>query len=154
VNLFRGITGFWEMDDPPLPASDLKTFAEHCYSAARSLKGTIRQVQAPSSQLCSNFAQAILEISGVLIAVLLNAHFPVVAFARPREDGEMQFRFIDAEPLAKVFKGLGCYEVLTSRQANRRLAPEDTLLLGRGEKDQVRYWRPRVIGDIVFNFWD
>lgn len=111
MNLYRGITGFWKSDDPPLPASDLAAYSEHCHVAARTLKGTVRQDQAISGHPCSNFAQVVLETSDGPVAVLLNAHFPVVAFARPRQQGEMQFRFIDAPPVAKLFKAIGCFEV-------------------------------------------
>jgi hypothetical protein len=100
MELWRGITGFRGMDDPPLPVTDFKKFSEHCHTAARSLGGTVRMLQEPGSKVCSNFAQAILETTSGTIAVLLNAHFPIVAFATPSKEGEMKFRFVEAPPLA------------------------------------------------------
>jgi hypothetical protein len=154
VDLWRGITGFWDTDDPPLPASDFETFSQHCHIAARSLGGTVRVVQTPSSQASVNFAEVILETRDGAIVVLLNAHFPIVAFARAREKGEMRFHFVDVPAVATLFKTFGSYEVLTSMQARKPLTPDDSLQLGRAEIKQLRYWQPRTIGEVVFSFWD
>jgi hypothetical protein len=127
VDLWRGITGFRDVDDPTLPSTDFKKFGEHCYAAARSLGGKVRMLQPPGAKVNTNFAQAILETRSGAIAILLNAHFPIVAFAEPIEFGEMRVCFVDAAPLAEIFRGFDVKEVLTLSQARKRVMSDDCL---------------------------
>jgi hypothetical protein len=63
-------------------------------------------------------------------------------------------RFIDAPALAEVFQGFGTYEVCSSAELGVPLKPEACTQLGEAELEQVQYWRPHRVGDLVFNFWD
>ena len=92
MELWRGITGFRDIDDPPLPATDFKKFSEHCHTAARSLGGAVRVLQEPAARAA-----------------------------------------------------------LTLRKP---VTPDDCLQLSRAECEQIRYWRPRTVGEVLFNFWD
>src|SRR6185369_4579517 len=93
VELPRGITGFRHVDDPPLPVNDFAAFRGHCHAAARALGGRVRSVKAPVPGVDANFARAVLELPGGSIAILLNAHFPVIAFADPPAENGEPMRF-------------------------------------------------------------
>jgi hypothetical protein len=154
MELPRGITGFRHVDDPPLPVSDFAVFRGHSYAAARALGGCVRSVEAPVRGAEANFARAILELPGGPIAILLNAHFPVIAFADPPAESAAPVRFIDAPALAERFQRFGTYEVWSGSELEVPLTPEACKQLAGAELEQVQYWRPRRVGDLVFNFWD
>ena len=154
MDLPRGITGFRHVDDPPLPVSDFAAFGGHCYAAARALGGRVLSVEAPICEVETNFARAVLELPGGPIAILLNAHFPVVAFADPPAQRGAPVQFADAPTLAEVFQSFGSYEVFSTSDLAMPLAPAACKQLAAAELEQVQYWRPRRVGDVVFNFWD
>lgn len=154
MELPRGITGFRHSDDEPLPATDLKAFREHCFSAARSLSGRVKLVEMPYSRGTTNFATAVLELPEGAVVVLLNAHFPIIGFARPPREGQVLFHFMDMPGLADLFRSLGVYEVVTAPDLERPIVEEDLSRLGPAEMEQVRYWRPARVGDLLFNDWD
>jgi hypothetical protein len=154
VDLLRGITGFRHIDDEPLPASDVAAFRTHCFTAARLLSGRVSRVESPSSHTSNNFASSVLELPEGLVAVLLNAHFPVIGFAEPPREGEMRLRFVEVPKLAEVFRGFGGYRVAEVSDLERRATDEDSSRLAPAELEQIRYWRPSRVGDLVFNFWD
>src|SRR5262249_31278024 len=145
-------TGFRDVNDPPLPACDFKAFHGHCITAARLLGGRVRSFEAPGNQISTNFALAVLELPTAPVAVLLNAHFPLIAFAEQPARGEASLRFIDLPPLAEVFHGYAPYQVLTASELAKPVTPEECRQLAPGEQRQLRYWRPRRVGDVVFNF--
>jgi hypothetical protein len=154
VELPRGITGFRHVDDPPLPVCDFAAFRGHCYAAARVLHGRVVAVEAPIRGVEANFARAVLELPTGWVAVLLNAHFPVVAFAEPQTEGDTSVRFTDVPGLAEAFRGFGGYEVPDVVELTAPLTPEQCQHLAPAEREQVKYWRPERVGELVFNFWD
>jgi len=154
MELPRGITGFRHVNDPPLPACDFRAFRGHCFAAARVLGGRVRAVEAPMQRVSTNFARAVLELPDGPLVVLLNAHFPVVAFAELAAEGEVQPRFVDAPGLAELFREFGCYEVLATSELHQPVTAAACRELAPTEREQLQYWRPGRLGDLVFNFWD
>jgi hypothetical protein len=154
VELPHGITGFRDADDPPLPLCDVADFRGHCYAAARTLNGRVVAVEAPSRGVETNFARGVLELPTGRVAVLLNAHFPLIAFAEPPAEGEGFVRFTDSPGLAEAFGNFGIYEVVGASELAAPLTPEQRRRLAPAEREQIEYWQPRRVGDVVFNFWD
>jgi hypothetical protein len=154
VELPRGITGFRHADDPPLPVCDFRVFRGHCFAVARDLGGRFRSVEAPYPRGPANFALAVLDLPTGRVAVVLNAHFPVVAFAEPLADGETRLRYVDAPALAERFRGFGMYEVATVAELTHPLTAEACQQLASVEREQVAYWHPGSVGELLFNFWD
>jgi hypothetical protein len=155
MQLPRGITGFRSVDDPALPVTDLAAFRTHCYEAARALSGRVRSVETPANDPHgANFARAVLELPDGPVTVLLNAHSPVIAFAEALNENGASVRFIDQPALAVVFRSLGSYEVWSSSKLDAPVTSEACKPLASSELKQVKYWRPRRIGDLVFNYWD
>lgn len=148
MELPRGITGFRHLGDPPLPVCDVPAFRGHCYAAARTLGGCVTGVEDPSSRIEINFACALLEWPTGGVAVLLNAHIPVVAFAEPPAKGDARMRFIDALGLAKAFRDFGMYDVVGVSELAARLAAEHCHRLSPAEREQIKYWQPRRVGEV------
>src|SRR5262245_35569545 len=100
-----GITGFYGRGDESLTVTDLPTFCGHCHEAARRAGGRVVSITYPyPSGFCQNFAAGTLALpGGEVVAVLLNAHHPVVAFADPPGVGEVRLRFRECPELAEVF---------------------------------------------------
>jgi hypothetical protein len=156
LELPRGITGVGHKDDPTLPDCDLAAFRRHCRAAARALNGRVVDMEAPFRGTVTNFARVVLELPTGRVAVLLNAHFPVVAFAEPPVEGElsMRFIFIDAPGLAEVFRNFEIYEVVSVSELAAPLTSERCQRLAAAERKHMEYWRPECVGEVVFNFWD
>jgi hypothetical protein len=150
VELSRGITGFRDIDDSPLPLCDLREFRGHCFAVARDLGGRVCSFETPLHR--SNFASAVLEFPSGRIAVLLNAHFPVIAFAEPLNEDKL--RFLDSPELGAQFRGFNIYTVSTVADLTRPLSKEMCQHLAPAERKQVDYWRPACVGELMFNFWD
>jgi hypothetical protein len=148
------VTGFRSgVRAPPLPETDVRAFRGHCFAAARAAGGSVLGFEAPY-QHTNNFAAGILLLGDGPVAVLLNAHFPLVGFAHPPAVGELELRFVDAPTLVAAFRGFGGYQVLDWAVLEQRLTPEAVADLGNGERAEFKYWRPSRIGAVVFNSWD
>jgi hypothetical protein len=154
VELPRGITGFGHVDDPPLPVCDFYAFRGHCHTAARLVGAQVLTIEPPGRRVSTSFAQALLDFADSSVAVLLNAHFPVIAFAAPLVEGETCARFCEAPLLAAVFRQFGLYEMPNVAELEAPMTLEVCRHLAPTEMDQVTHWRPRRVGDVVFNFWD
>ncbi|PEJ52359.1 hypothetical protein CN692_21845 [Bacillus sp. AFS002410] len=61
--------------------------------------------------------------------------------------------FIDFEELAEDFSG---YTVMKVIELNKQFNIEEheELRNVRTIKEQVKYWGPITIGDVMFNYWD
>lgn len=150
-----GITGFYDRDDKPLRFTDSATFRRHCHEAARCVGGCVVSVNTPdTSDVTRNFAIGTLALAGAEVAVLLNAHHPIVAFADPPGEGEDRLRFRDCPKLAEVFGSFGVYQVVPAAELDEALTPDSLAELSEIERQQVVYWEPTRVGDLAFNWWD
>lgn len=143
----RGITGFWSANTAPLPLLDEKAFCQMCYSIALENGGTVTELDTDTYP--RNFYSAKLSRHDQSVFVLQNIHYPYAAFAqRDTSDGfiwisqpewlqlpEGSVRFLSPSELTRDWHDL-CGE----------LSPEDL--------EQIRYWNPQTVGEIVFNTWD
>jgi hypothetical protein len=147
----EGITGFFEgRRGVAPPAVDPKSFARACHATARAESGIVERFEPAG--IARNYHRAILRRRDAAIAVLCNAHSPWVAFAEASEG--LPLRFVEATDLASRIKDAMPCEVvsLSSLEAH----PDAELLVNfrAVEREQIRYWRPQRLGDIIFNFWD
>lgn len=143
----RGITGFWSADAEPPPLLDEKAFRRMCHALARESGGTVTQVDTDTA--ARNFYSAELRRYGQSVILLQNIHHPYAAFAGKDPSGgfawtcrpewlrlpEGPVRFLTPNELTRDWHGL-CGE----------LSPE--------ELEQIRYWNPQTVGEIIFNTWD
>ncbi len=153
--LLAGMTGFFSQGEEPPPSVDLLDFRRHCYAAARLAMGRVLTVISPyESGSPRNFAVGTIALGAVQVGVLLNAHQPIVAFAVPSREWEGTRQFRDSPELAKAFDSFGAYQVIPAAELEQ--APSASILSGLSavERKHIAYWKPRRIGDIVFNCWD
>ena len=118
-----------------------------CYSIALENGGTVTELDTDTYP--RNFYSAKLSRYDQSIFLLQNIHYPYAAFAQRDTSGgfiwisqpewlqlpEIPVRFLNLAELNQSWRGL-CGE----------LAPEDL--------EQIRYWNPQTVGEIVFNTWD
>lgn len=145
--LLRGITGFGSINTLPPLFLDEKAFCRMCHALARENGGAVTEVDTDTA--IRNFYSAKVSRYGQSVFLLQNIHYPYAAFAqRDTSDGfiwisqpewlrlpEIPVRFLNLAELNQSWRGL-CGE----------LAPEDL--------EQIRYWNPQTVGEIVFNTWD
>lgn len=143
----RGITGFWSVNTAPLPLLDEKVFCQMCHTLSRKNGGAVTEVDTDTA--ARNFYSAKLSRYDQSVFVLQNVHYPYVAFAQRDTSGgfiwisqpewlrlpEGSVRFLSPSELIRDWHDL-CGE----------LSPE--------ELEQIHYWNPQTVGEIVFNTWD
>lgn len=150
MNLPYGITGFYRSEDSKPPNVNGKQFKQLCFDLVSLNGGKVRSVTSP--QYPANFYCAQVEFSGTLIYILLNEHYPYLAFASSVEFGDI--KFIDVPALHALFDPY--YQVIDVAELNASV--NHILLmkmeLNSAEVEQINYWKPETIGQIIFNHWD
>ena len=143
----RGITGFGSINtDPPL-FLDEKAFCRMCHALAQENGGAVTEVDTDTA--IRNFYSAKVSRYDQSVFLLQNIHYPYAAFAQRDTSGgfiwisqpewlqlpEGSVRFLSPSELTRDWHDL-CGE----------LSPEDL--------EQIRYWDPQTVGEIIFNTWD
>lgn len=147
MKLLNGITGFYEKQNVP-PNTDGKQFKKYCYSVINQNEGTILKFQEP--QVATNFFAMEVNVSNKHFYILLNAHYPFLAFASAVNFGVINF--IEVPQLKKEFSPF--YIVLTTMELNEPLILKSENELNSAELKQIAYWKPNRIGEVLFNHWD
>lgn len=143
----RGITGFWSVNTAPPPFLDEKAFCRTCHALARENGGAVTEMDTDATAW--NFYFAKIQRYDASVFILQNVHYPYAAFAQRDAFGgflltrppqwlqlpEGPVRFLRPDELNQDWRGL-CGE----------LAPE--------ELEQIRYWNPQTVGEIIFHTWD
>ncbi|HLU21405.1 MAG TPA: hypothetical protein VKZ77_02860 [Bacillaceae bacterium] len=147
MRLSYGVTGFYNDKEPP--QMDQKNFKQLCYRFATQNHGKLVDIH---THYPANFYDAQLEMTDTLIYILLNKHYPYLAFASTVEFGNIHF--IDNSILAEYFSPF--YQVLNTNELNT--TADSTFLkkteLNDAELKQIAYWKPETVGQIIFNHWD
>ncbi|QKE76089.1 hypothetical protein HPK19_25125 (plasmid) [Arthrobacter citreus] len=147
MKLLNGITGFYEKQNEP-PNIDGKQFKSLCFSILNQNEGTVLEFQEP--QVATNFFAMEVNVSNKHFHILLNAHYPFLAFASTVNLSEIIF--IDDPQLKEVFSPF--YRVLSTKELNEPLLIKNVNELNSAELNQLAYWKPERIGDVIFNHWD
>ena len=143
----RGITGFGGINTNPPLFLDEKAFRRMCHALARENGGAVTEVDTDTA--VRNFYSAKLSRYDQSVFLLQNIHYPYAAFAQRDTSGgfiwisqpewlqlpEGSVRFLSPSELTRDWHDL-CGE----------LSPE--------ELEQIHYWNPQTVGEIVFNTWD
>lgn len=88
------------------------------------------------------------------VAVLRHALLNLVAFVElPRDHVEPPLAFIDRLRLAQILSETG-FQVLTTAELSQPITSADLSGLTAQEHEQVRYWKPATVGELLFNYWD
>jgi len=143
----RGITEFWGTDTAPPPHLDEKAFCQMCYSIAMENGGVVTEVDTDTA--ARNFYSAKLSRYDQSVFILQNIHYPYIAFAQR----DAASRFVLISPPDWLQLSADPVRDLSPNELNQdwhglcgELNPE--------ELEQIRYWNPQTVGEIIFNTWD
>ncbi len=150
MKLPNGITGFYDLKVNPPPQVDGKQFKQLCFDIASRNNGKVIDFITP--QYPSNFYYAHVEIVGNQFYILLNEHYPYLAFASVVEFGNVKFinRPVLCEELSFFYRVIGKDELNVHFNQNLLKQTE----LNSVELEQISYWKPETVGQIIFNYWD
>ncbi len=148
----RGITGFRDVKDGPLPCVDFKEFKRVCHFVARVSE--IELIHSEANSVDHNYYCILFAAQETEIMVLCNLHFPFVAFAKSLDNGETTHSFLDNQRLADEFETDGTFAVLTAEVLNSSFDGHSLTTLSAAEREQAKYWNPHRLGDLIFNNWD
>lgn len=157
MNLPNGVTGFYSSIDNKPNDIDENHFKNICFNLVRKNHGKI--LKTDEANLATNFLKLKVDIFNREIYVLLNAHYPFLAFASTFEF--QHINFIDDLVLSKDF--MPFYKVLSKEELNEPLdirkskgevSLENKNKLNSSELEQIFYWKPKTVGEVMFNFWD
>lgn len=142
--LKRGITGFFDVGDCPLAENDYSAFKQVCYSI-RAKNRELLDICRPNN---TNYFYAQFTSDGQNFYVLLNKYYPVIAFTN--ELTFMNKAFVDFTEISSYFTG---YDMVRAEVLNARFTNIEHDL-SKAETEQIKYWEPISIGNIIFNEWD
>ena len=143
----RGITGFGGINTNPPLFLDEKAFRRMCHALARENGGAVTEVDTDTA--VRNFYSAKLSRYDQSVFLLQNIHYPYAAFAQREASG----RFVLTQQPEWLQLPEGSVRFLSPSELIRdwhdlcgELSPE--------ELEQIHYWNPQTVGEIVFNTWD
>jgi hypothetical protein len=148
--LQKGISGTGE----PLFRSSAEEFFSTCRDIASSGKSPYIDFTEGRSDPMANFHYGFMKSQdGKMLWVLCNHHYPVVSFCSsdPKEDWE-NFSFSDTPELKSLFAPK--YRVATESELNAPIEQDHLNVLAAAERQEIRYWEAKRVGDIIFHYWD
>jgi hypothetical protein len=153
--LLEGITGFPLNND--LAESVSTEFKQVCYSISRQTHGKLLSFEKPHES--QNFYKAELEWKDEKLFILLNGSYPIVAFASNVEP--FNITFIDHPIVNEVETFTNIYTIAVASELEEPVYIDERAKslvnenkLNKQELSQLFYWKPKTVGEIVFNFWD
>ena len=118
-----------------------------CHALARKNGGVVTEVDTDTYP--RNFYSAKLSRYDQSVFILQNIHYPYIAFAQ--RDASGGFVLTSRPEWFRFPTGSVCF--LSLAELNQdwsglcgELSPE--------ELEQIRYWNPQTVGEIIFNTWD
>ena len=91
------------------------------------------------------------------IAILVGGDAPIVALSATSQANE-EFRYIDDAAFSSAMSGYApVVQVLPATELLAELSDADVewlRALGADMKYNLNYWRPRTVGEVIFNTWD
>lgn len=160
MKLPRGITGFMHRRERATftQKTDLNLFLQYSYTAAILCDAQITAIDLQPPPY-SNYGVLVVEFLDRSIVVAINHIYPFVAFSTLPQNASSPLtgsflNFVDCEPLAAAYRSFERYQVLSMAQAK---APPDTEMyteLAKIEIENINYWQPNKVGQIIFNGWD
>ena len=149
MNLPRGVTGFSDIS-----RVEFLQFKRVCINTARLTGSVVTAVDSCENKVAPNFHSVTMEMTGTKLSIICNRYYSLVAYIEPLQPGECVLRFLDVIVLTESFRTDGSFEVLTNEFLSSPIEGSVLSQLDSAEMEQVRYWNPKRIGEVIFNFWD
>lgn len=145
--LKRGITGFYNFKEEII-LNDSYQFKLICIKFIEKNRGQL--IEFNLSQLEKNFYYAKCLVNDKHLYILLNAYYPFIAFASSVGYGSIKFIDINIPVYPLETK----YQILNISKLSKQYDIEDLKSLSKIEIEQINYWKPVTVGEIIFNYWD
>lgn len=154
IELRTGITGFYRGSNKP-PTVPREQIVSDCKRVATDRRLPIgRRIWADDAWSVRNFHVVAFGSGEHAAFVLINAHYPVCAFTRQFADSGDPIEFAECPELADAFRRVSTFTPIPYPDLLRRPEPEDLANLDRAEMEQVSYWKPETVAEMIFNYWD
>lgn len=156
MKLPYGVTGFYETNHRQPPKMNGQSFKGLCFTLIMHHGGRILDFHEPQ---VTNFFEVVVDVFHQRLHLLLNKHYPLFACASWVEYQNMIF--MDEPRLSEAFRPY--YQVLGTQELNEPLYIQERSgevvvknenELNRAELQQIAYWKPKSIGEVLFHFWD
>ncbi len=151
MKLPNGIAGFFDSKTNELPQVDGKKFKQLCFDFAIRNDGKVIDFNTPQYPRKFYYVQVEIPYNNQFY-ILLNQHYPYLAFASVVGDWNVEFINEPAcfEYFSPSYKVMGTEEL--NIPLNQILGKENEL--NSGELEQITHWEPKTVGEIIFNYWD
>lgn len=144
----RGITSFGDWIKNPEPEVSPVDFKRLVYALAAENRMEVSNVDV--SVTGKNFYWAEFRKNGNSFCLLENMQHPFVAFVERVAFGSLPF--LDKPNAFRLPEVYGI-TWLNSHILNQSWRGHIGAL-DQAELDQIRFWKPKTVGDVIFNFWD
>jgi hypothetical protein len=151
MKLASGAAGFSLSTGGNQPRVGLSGFLGACHQVARQTDSTV--VGTVPAGVTPSFHTVVLSYDDARVAVLCHVGLPVVALAEPLSPGKFALSFVDRGVLADAFTDVAAFRMMTVQELHTPTALVDLSELSGAEHDQINYWKPATLGDLLFNFW-
>ncbi|MGW2146084.1 hypothetical protein ACWCOT_17390 [Nonomuraea bangladeshensis] len=148
--LERGVTGFRHVSEPPVPETEPRRCRRAWSAAARRARGQVGDF-AEREYPQSFHSATINDRDGAHLA-LFQAQVPLVAFVSDRRWAYSD-EFLDPPAWAVALSPFG-FTVLGTSLLMSPLTKVDTTALSAAEWREIEYWKPKTLGELLFNAWD
>ncbi|MFD9627408.1 hypothetical protein [Peribacillus muralis] len=157
MKLPNGVTGFYNAKHNKQPIKDGKQFKQHCFSIIRRNNGKVLEFLEP--QNATNFFKVEVIVFNKHMHILLNEHYPFLALASFVDFENIIFihepeLFKQFSPFYKILDMEELNEPLYMKEGTGKIILESDNELNSAELEQIAYWKPKSVGEVIYNFWD
>ncbi len=148
-------TGSRKLDEnfPLWSAESIKWLQSNCYQVARELNGEITLFDWSNER--RSFVAVRINEKGNETTVLFNVFSPIIAFLNQDvKDIYMPSQFVLCERASSAFSMLTDFKVVPLAILQKQLEYDDWCELSDEVKEEIKYWRPYTVGEVIFNNWD
>ena len=126
---------------------EFSAFKKIVHQVVRDANGAVVDIFAPN--VAPNFYAANVSLpEHGNVAVLCNLE-EVWAFSSGYEEGVCKLAFLDCDPLAGALRNAFQIEAMTESSLNGAFEKQPF-----HEDSDIRYWKPKTLGEGLFNWWD
>jgi hypothetical protein len=144
----------WQWPSGDEEAPELADFKTACYEVARQTGGRVES--ASDGCFPPNFHRVVIAFRDRRVAVLCHQTLSLLALATPPVESSIwPLSFIDDPAIGPAIAGLLRVRLLTAAELEldwSRAATHPPAEVAYEE--DLKYWRPGSVGDVIFNGWD
>ncbi len=153
MKLIEGIAGFYDASEKKgLPHVQVGKFKKEVAGALAPLG--YKLVEVREAGVTPNFHLALFKNLDKTLAVVCNSIYPYVALAEEPENHTCELNYIIDESTEDWIQNYTSFDIIPALELQKELTAEDLSCLNSAELSQAKYWQPKIIGEVIFNWWD